>query len=131
VQLTSLSPMLIDRLLVLETDAAHLTVLAAVADACAYVARGKADAAQRSLSELKVFLTLLPEGAKLELKAPRPGAAEPAQRLGVRLRPVSRSDREPPLCPVPPSPVPTSFAMPPQGPATTPTPTSAPGPAPG
>jgi hypothetical protein len=131
VKLARLSSVLIDRLLKLETDAAHLTALAAVADAYAYVAREKADQAQRALSEIKVFLALLPADTAFELKAPRPGADDLAKRFGVRLRPVPRSDREPPPCPAPPSPVPASSAMPPPGPATTPTITSAPGPAPG
>ena len=55
----------------LETNAAHLTAMVAVADACAYVAREQADAAQRTLSEVKVWLAMLPDGAKLELIAPK------------------------------------------------------------
>jgi hypothetical protein len=88
VKLARLSSVLIDRLLKLETDAAHLTALAAVADAYAYVAREKADQAQRALSEIKVFLALLPADTAFELKAPRPGADDLAKRFGVRLRPV-------------------------------------------
>ena len=99
-ELTRLAPTLIDRLLVLETNAAHLTAMAAVADACAHVAREQADAAQRTLSEVKVWLALLPDGAKLELIAPKLNADAPADVLGVRPRlPVPRPDREEPRCP--------------------------------
>ena len=37
------------------------------------------------LSEVKVFIALLPDDAALELLAPMPEAADPAKRLGVRL----------------------------------------------
>jgi hypothetical protein len=83
-ELGSLSQELIDRLLGLETQAQHLTALAAVADAYAHVARGKADAAQRSLSEIKIFVALLDDGATFRLLAPLPDAEDPAQRLGIR-----------------------------------------------
>ena len=43
---------------------AHLTALAAVADAYAYIAREKADAAQRALSEIKIFVALLDEAPR-------------------------------------------------------------------
>jgi hypothetical protein len=119
----------IDRLLRLETEAHHLTAMAAVADACAYVAREKADTAQRSLSEIKVFIALLDDGATFDLRAPMPDADDPAQRLGVRLRPVPRPDREPTSCPAPPSPAPPSSATRPASRETMPRPTSAPGPA--
>jgi hypothetical protein len=103
-ELTALArTVLIDGLLVLENAAAHATAMAAVADAYAHVAREKADAAQRSLSEVKVWLALLPDHTKLELRAPMPDAADPAKRLGVRLPsvPVSRSAdaREPSYVP--------------------------------
>jgi hypothetical protein len=39
----------------------------------------------RSLSELKIFIALLPDGCRLELLAPKPDATDPAKRLGVRL----------------------------------------------
>jgi hypothetical protein len=81
-----LKPELIERLLALETNAAHLSVLADVAAAYAHVAREKADAAQRTLSEVKVFIALLPEGTVLEPRAPMPDADDPAERLGVRLK---------------------------------------------
>jgi hypothetical protein len=93
-ELTRLAPTLIDRLLALETNAAHLTAMAAVADAYAYCAREKADAAQRRLSEVKILLALLPDGIAFELKAPKLGVADPARRLGVRLRlPDPKSNR--------------------------------------
>ena len=95
-ELTRLAPTLIDRLLVLETNAAHLAAMAAVADACAHVARQQADAAQRTLSKVKVWLALLPDGAKLELIAPKLNADAPADVLGVRPRHPSRSPRNPP-----------------------------------
>ena len=93
--LTALSrTVVIDRLLVLEGEAQHLAALAAVADACAHVARERADAAQRTLSEVKVFIALLPDDAALELRAPRPDAADPAARLGVRaILPAPKSNR--------------------------------------
>ena len=73
--------------------------MAAVADACAHIAREQADAAQRTLSEVKVWLALLPDGAKLELIAPKLNADAPADVLGVRPRPpVPRPDREEPAC---------------------------------
>ena len=73
--------------------------MAAVADACAHVAREQADAAQCTLSEVKVWLALLPDGAKLELIAPKVNADAPADVLGVRPRlPVPRPDREEPAC---------------------------------
>jgi hypothetical protein len=95
VELARLSSVLIDRLLELETDAAHLTALAAVADAYAYVAREKADQAQRALSEIKVFLALLPADTAFELKAPRPGADRQTFRCasGTRHDGDSRSGR--------------------------------------
>src|SRR5262249_59831787 len=77
---------LLDGLLVLEQQAAHLTALAAVADACAHVAREKADAAQRALSEVKIRLSLLPDDTRLELRTPKSGSEDAAARLGVRLR---------------------------------------------
>jgi hypothetical protein len=83
----------IDRLVVLESAAAHLTALAAVAAGCAQVAREQADvarqqadSAQATLSAVKVFLALLPDDCRLDLIAPRPDAADPALRLGVRVR---------------------------------------------
>ena len=51
--------------------------MAAVADAYAYCARERADAAQRALSEIKIFIALLPDGTAFELKAPRPNAEAP------------------------------------------------------
>jgi hypothetical protein len=79
-ELTALArTVLIDRLVALEADAAHLTALAAVADAYAHVAREKADTAQRTLSEVKVWLALLPDDARLELRAPKPASASPAR----------------------------------------------------
>ena len=129
-ELTRLAPTLIDRLLVLETNAAHLTAMAAVADACAHVAREQADAAQRTLSEVKVWLALLPDGAKLELIAPKLNADAPADVLGVRPRlPVPRPDREEPACLARTTSAPASSATPPAGPATTPMPSAAAGPA--
>jgi hypothetical protein len=83
-RLDALKPDLVDRLLRLETEAHHLTGLAAVADAYAYVAREKADAAQRALSEVKVFLALLPDGAALHLLAPVPDAADLIGRFGLQ-----------------------------------------------
>ena len=128
-ELTRLAPTLIDRLLALETNAAHLTAMAAVADACAHVAREQADAAQRTLSEVKVWLALLPDGAKLELIAPKLNADAPADVLGVRPRlPVPRPDREEPARTAS---APESSATPPAGTAMTPMPSAAAGPAPG
>jgi hypothetical protein len=46
----------------------------------------EADAAQRLLSEVKVWLALLPDDASLELRAPKSDATDPAMRLGVRPR---------------------------------------------
>ena len=105
-ELRRLAPTLIDRLLVLETNAAHLTAMAAVADACAHVAREQADAAQRTLSEVKVWLALLPDGAKLELIAPKLNADAPADVLGVRPRlpsraPIARNPHASPARPPP------------------------------
>jgi hypothetical protein len=99
IELTRLSPVLVDRLLVFEQQAAHLT---AVADASAHVARERADAAQRALSEVKVFVALLGDDTKLELKAPKPGVADPAARLGVRVRlpvrpPQPKRERQAPI----------------------------------
>ena len=129
-ELTRLAPTLIDRLLVLETNAAHLTAMAAVADACAHVAREQADAAPRTLSEVKVWLALLPDGAKLELIAPKLNADAPADVLGVRPRlPVPRPDREEPACLARTTSAPASSATPPAGPAMTPMPSAAAGPA--
>ena len=89
-ELTRLAPTIIDRLLVLETKAAHLSVMADIANNAAWRARQEANRLQAMLSEVKVFLALLPEGSAFELKAPRPGADDPARRLGVRVRlPVS------------------------------------------
>jgi hypothetical protein len=104
-ELTRIGLTLADRLLKLENEAQHLAVLADLAAAYAHVAREKADTAQCSLSELKVFIALLPDHAALELRAPLPDAADPARRLGVRLpksvpsgdrfpAPVPRPDRE-------------------------------------
>ena len=47
-------------------------------------------------AELKIFIALLSDDARLELRAPNPDADDPTTRLGVRLkpRPVPRSDRE-------------------------------------
>jgi hypothetical protein len=131
-QLTALGPTIIDRLLVLETAAAHAHAVAAVAEHLAWRERQEADRLQAVLSEVKVFLALLPDDCRLELKAPRPSAEAPADRLGVRLRlPVSRPDREFLSCLAPPSRVPASSAMRPANRETTPTIISAPGPAPG
>jgi len=90
-QIDGLKPELIDRLVVLESEAQHLTALAAVADAYAHVAREQADVAQGALSEIKVWIALVPAEATLELIAPKPESALPPERLGVRLL-VSRSD---------------------------------------
>jgi hypothetical protein len=129
-QVDVLKPELVDRLLVLEKNAVHLSVLADVAAAYAHVAREKADAAQRTLSEVKVWLALLPDGAKLELIAPKLNA--PADVLGVRPRlPVRRPDREEPACPARTTSAPASSATPPADPATMPRPIAAAGPAPG
>jgi hypothetical protein len=49
----------------------------------AWRARQEADAAHRSLSELKVFIVLLPDDYRLELRAPMPDAADSAKRLGA------------------------------------------------
>jgi hypothetical protein len=83
-ELTRLAPTLIDRLLVLEQRAAHAHAVAAVAEHLAWRERQEADAAQRLLSEVKIFLALLPDDAKLELRAPKPAAASPPEVLGVR-----------------------------------------------
>jgi hypothetical protein len=84
-ELTALAQtVLIDLLVVLENAAAHATAVAAVADACAHVAREKADQAQRALSEIKVFVTLLDDDTTFRLLAPMPDAGDPALRLGVR-----------------------------------------------
>jgi hypothetical protein len=98
--LTALSQtVLVDRLVVLENAAAHATAMAAVADAYAYRAREQADAAQRLLSEVKVWLALLPDDCRLELRAPKPASASPAELLGVRPHlPVPRPDRGIPPC---------------------------------
>ena len=95
-ELTRLAPTLIDRLLVLETNAAHLTAMAAVADACAHVAREQADAAQRTLSEV-IWLAMLPDAAKLELIAPKLNADAPAdvRRAPAPSRPAPRSRGSP------------------------------------
>ncbi len=91
-ELTALArTVLIERLVEQENAAAHLHVLACVAEATAYLARQEADAAQRVLSEVKVWLALLPDDTALELRAPKRDA-DPAKRLGVRPRPVPRSD---------------------------------------
>ena len=66
-ELTRIGPTLVDRLL--ENQAAHLSVMADVANAYAHVAREKADAAQRSLSELKIFL--LPSLSRAIMQAQR------------------------------------------------------------
>jgi hypothetical protein len=76
---------LIDRLLDLEERAAHLSVMADIAANAAWRARQEADQAQRLLSEVKVFIALLPDDSTLELLAPR-DADDPAKRLGVRVR---------------------------------------------
>ena len=119
------------RLVVLEADAAHLTALAAVADAYAYCARERADAAQRALSEIKIFIALLPDGTAFELKAPRPNAEAPADVLGVRprLRPEIRSGVS--FMPRPAFPRPSKLRNAASQPGTTPTIILAPGPAPG
>jgi len=78
-ELTRLAPTLIDRLLVLEQRAAHLHALACVAEATAWMARQRADSAHATLSACKVFLALLPDDARLELRAPKPASASPAR----------------------------------------------------
>jgi hypothetical protein len=84
-ELTALTrTVIIDRLIVLENAAAHATVLAAVADNAAWRARQEADSAQATLSACKIFLALLPDGTKLELRAPKPASASPPELLGVR-----------------------------------------------
>jgi hypothetical protein len=109
-ELDKLKLELVDRLLVLETKAAHLSVMADIAAAYAHVAREKADTAQRRLSEVKIFLALLPDDTALELRAPMPADADPAKRLGVRLRlPAPRPDRGVAPCPNPPSPRPSKL----------------------
>jgi hypothetical protein len=93
-ELTQLPLTLVDRLLKLETEAQHLTALAAVADACAYVAREKADATQATLSAVKIWLALLPDDCRFELKAPKPASASPPELLGVRPHlPVPKPER--------------------------------------
>jgi hypothetical protein len=47
-------------------------------------ARQEADSAQRLLSAVKVWLALLPDDAKLELRAPKSTAGAPVKLLGVR-----------------------------------------------
>ena len=56
---------LIDRLLDLEERAAHLSVMADIAANAAWRARQEADQAQRLLSEVKVFIALLPDDSTL------------------------------------------------------------------
>jgi hypothetical protein len=86
----------IDRLLKLESDAAHVT--ACVSEAAAFMARQKTDSAQAVLSAVKIWLALLPDDARLELRAARPGAEDPGLRLGVRVcLPVSRAERPRPV----------------------------------
>jgi hypothetical protein len=131
-QLDVLKPELVERLLALEQNAAHLSIMADVAAAYAHVARGKADAAQATLSACKVFIALLPDDCRLELRAPKPDAADPAVRLGVRAHlPSSRSQREHPAC-IAPSTAAAAAASsrtPPANRETTPTTGSAAGPA--
>jgi hypothetical protein len=112
-------------LLVLENNGAHATVMADIAANAAWRARQEADAAQAVLSQCKVWLALLPDAAKLELRAPKPDASAPPERLGVRLRlPVLRPDREEESssCPDRASFAPASSAARPTDPATMPTP---------
>jgi hypothetical protein len=91
-----------------------------------------ANSAQATLSACKIFLALLPDDAKLELKAPMLGSDDPARQLGVRMCPVpsSRLQRETP-CPARTSLVAPSFAPRPTGRETTPRPILVDGPAPG
>jgi hypothetical protein len=129
-ELTRLAPTLVDRLLVLENNAAHATVMADIAANAAWRARQEADAAQAVLSQCKVWLALLPDEAMLELRAPMADADDPAMRLGVRPRlPVPRPDREEPACLARTTSAPASSATPPAGPAMTPMPSAAAGPA--
>jgi hypothetical protein len=122
----------IDRLIKLESDAAHLHVLACVAEAAAFMARQRADVAQSVLSAVKIWIALLPDDAKLELRAPRPGADDPALRLGVKVcLPIPKPDREITSCPAPTFPAPPNSARLPTGQETMPRSVSAPGPAPG
>ena len=84
-ELSALAPTLNERLIKLETDAAHAHAMAAVAEHLAWRARQEADRKQAVLSEVKVFIALLPDDIRLELLAPMPDAGDPARRLGVRL----------------------------------------------
>jgi hypothetical protein len=123
---------IIDRLVALEDAAAHAAVLAAVADNAAWRARQEADAAQATLSAVKIFLALLPENCRLELRAPKLNAEAPADRLGVRLRlPAPPPDRGIPSCPAHTTFAPASSAPRPASREMTPRRTGAPGAAPG
>ena len=94
-ELDELPSVLLDRVVDMEAAAQHRHALACVAEATACLARRDADVAQHVLSEIKVWLALLPDGAKLELRAAKPDAVDPAARLGVRARlPVPRLARE-------------------------------------
>ena len=57
-----------------------------VAEHLAWREQKEADRLQAVLSSVKIFLALLPEGSKFELKAPKLNAEAPADRLGVRVR---------------------------------------------
>ena len=78
-ELSALAPTLIE----LETDAAYAHAMAAVAEHLAWRARLEADRKQAMLSEVEVFLALLPDDAALELLAIEPDAADPAQNHGA------------------------------------------------
>ena len=73
---------------------AHLTALAAVADAYAYIAREKADAAQRALSEINIFVALLDEAPRSSCWRPclTPPTAPSAWACALRLS-VPKSNR--------------------------------------
>ena len=82
--------------------------MAAVAEHLAWRERQEADAAQRTLSEVKLWRALWPDGAKLELIAPKLKLDAPADVLGVRPRlsrpaPRSRGTRMPRPHPLRPS----------------------------
>jgi hypothetical protein len=53
--------------------------------------RQEADRLQAVLSSVKIFLALLPDDTRLELRAPKPNTEAPADRLGVRR--ASRPER--------------------------------------
>jgi hypothetical protein len=82
-ELTRLAPTLVERLLVLEERAAHAHAVAAVAEHLAWRERQEADRLQAVLSEVKVWIALLPDDTKLELRAPKPASASPAELLGA------------------------------------------------